>query len=95
VSIANGASVPTNKEFFVPDDAQITVGSTVTWKNEDTASHTVTSGTVQNNTPTPDGSFDSGILNPGDSFPFVFDKAGEYPYYCTIHPWMTGKVTAS
>jgi plastocyanin len=95
VSIANGASVPTNEEFFVPDDVQIAVGSAVTWKNEDTAAHTVTSGTVQDNTPTPDGSFDSGILNPGDSFPFVFDKAGEYPYYCTIHPWMTAKVTAS
>src|SRR5215204_2994643 len=95
VSIANGASVPTNEEFFAPDNVQVTVGSMVTWKNDDTASHTVTSGTVQNNTPTPDGRFDSGILNAGDSFPFVFDKAGEYPYYCTIHPWMTAKVTAS
>jgi plastocyanin len=95
VSIVNGASVPTNEEFFVPSDVQIAVGSALTWKNEDTAAHTVTSGTVQDNTPTPDGSFDSGILNPGDSFPFVFDKAGEYPYYCTIHPWMTAKVTTS
>jgi plastocyanin len=95
VSIANGASVPTNEEFFAPDDVQITAGSVVTWKNDDTASHTVTSGTVQNNTPTPDGRFDSGILNAGDSFQFVFDKAGEYPYYCMIHPWMTAKVTAS
>ena len=95
VSIANGASVPTNEEFFAPDDVQVTVGSMVTWKNDDTASHTVTSGTVQNNTPAPDGRFDSGILNAGDSFSFVFDKAGEYPYYCTIHPWMTAKVTAS
>jgi plastocyanin len=95
VSIANGASVPTNEEFFAPDVAQITVGSMVTWKNDDTASHTVTSGTIQKNTPTPDGRFDSGILNAGDSFPFLFDKAGEYPYYCTIHPWMTAKVTAS
>src|SRR5215203_575168 len=95
VSIANGASVPTNEEFFAPDDVQVTVGSMVSWKNDDTASHTVTSGAVQNNTPTPDGRFDSGILNAGDSFPFVFDKAGEYQYYCTIHPWMTAKVTAS
>src|SRR5215216_2402911 len=95
VSIANGASVPTNEEFYAPDDVQVTVGSMVTWKNDDTASHTVTSGTVQNNTPTPDGRFDSGILNAGDSFPFVFDKASEYQYYCTIHPWMTAKVTAS
>jgi plastocyanin len=95
VSIANGASLPTNEEFYAPDVARITVGSMVTWKNDDTTSHTVTSGTVQNNTPTPDGRFDSGIVNAGDSFPFLFDKAGEYPYYCTIHPWMTAKVTAS
>src|SRR5215210_1632509 len=95
VSIANGASVPTNEEFYAPDGVQITVGSMVTWKNDDTASHTVTSGTVRNNTPTPDGRFDSGLLNAGASFQFVFDKAGEYPYYCTIHPWMTAKVTAS
>jgi plastocyanin len=95
VSIPNGASVPTNEEFFAPDDVQITIGSMVTWKNDDTASHTVTSGTVQNNTPTPDGRFDSGIINAGASFQFVFDKAGDYPYYCTIHPWMTAKVTAS
>jgi plastocyanin len=95
VSIANGASLPTNEEFYAPDVARITVGSMVTWKNDDTTSHTVTSGAVQNNTPTPDGRFDSGIVNAGDSFPFLFDKAGEYPYYCTIHPWMTAKVTAS
>ena len=95
VSIVNGASVPTNIDFYAPNNVEISVGSMVTWKNDDTASHTVTSGTIQNNTPTPDGKFDSGIINAGNSFPFVFEKAGEYPYYCTIHPWMTGKVTAS
>jgi plastocyanin len=58
-------------------------------------SFTVTSGIVENNRLTPDGSFDSGIINPGGSFPFVFDKAGEYPYYCTIHPFLTGKVTSN
>ena len=57
--------------------------------------HTITSGTVENNRPTPTGSFDSRLINSGDSFPFVFVKAGEYAYYCTIHPWMTGKVTGS
>jgi plastocyanin len=57
--------------------------------------YTVTSRIVEYNRPTPDGSFDSGIINPGDSFPFVFNKAGEYPYYCTIHPFMTGKVTSN
>lgn len=95
VSIPVGASVPTNGQFYEPNNLDTSVGSMVTWVNDDTASHTVTSGIVENNRPTPDGSFDSGIINPGDSFPFVFDKAGEYPYYCTIHPFMTGKVTSN
>jgi plastocyanin len=95
VSIMVGASVPTNGQFYEPNNVETTVGSMVTWVNDDTAPHTVTSGIVENNRPTPDGSFDSGIMNAGDSFPFVLDKAGEYPYYCTIHPWMTGKVTSN
>lgn len=95
VSIIVGASVPTNGQFYEPNNVETTVGSMVTWVNDDTAPHTVTSGIVENNRPTPDESFDSGIMNPGDSFPFVLDKAGEYPYYCTIHPWMTGKVTSN
>lgn len=57
--------------------------------------HTITSVTVENNRPTLAVSFDSTLINSGESFPFVFDKAGEYAYYCTIHPWMTGKVTVS
>ena len=95
VSIIAGASVPTNGKFYEPNSVETTVGSMVTWVNDDTVPHTVTSGTVENTRPKPDGSFDSGIINPGNSFPFVFDKAGEYPYYCMIHPWMTGKVTSN
>jgi plastocyanin len=58
-------------------------------------SHTITSGTVENNRLTPTGSFDSQLIKPRDSFPFVFDKAGEYLCYYVIHPHMTGKVTLS
>jgi plastocyanin len=93
VSIVVGASVPSNGEFFKPADVKTAVGSLVTWKNDDSSPHTVTSGVVQNNSPKHDNKFDSGILNPDSSFPFVFDKAGEYPYYCMLHPYMTGKVT--
>lgn len=95
VSIVVGASVPSNGEFYSPDSVETTVGSMVTWNNDDSIPHTVTSGVVENNSPKPDGKFDSGIINQGDSFPFVFDAAGEYPYYCTLHPWMTGRVTVS
>ena len=95
ISIIVGASVPTNGQFYEPNNVETTIGSMVTWVNDDSAPHTVTSGSVENNRPTPDGSFDSGIMNPGDSFPFVFDKAGEFVYYCTVHPWMTGKITSN
>lgn len=95
VSIVVGASVPSNGEFYSPETVETTVGSMVTWRNDDSLPHTVTSGTVENNSPQPDGKFDSGIMNAGATFPFVFDTAGEYPYYCMLHPWMTGQVTVN
>jgi plastocyanin len=95
VSISVGASVPTNSDFYVPDVVDTTVGSMVTWTNEDSVPHTATSGVVENNAPVPDGVFDSGFLNNGQSFSFVFDTAGAYDYYCTLHPFMTGKITVN
>jgi plastocyanin len=95
VSIVVGASVPSNNEFYSPENVETSVGSMVTWNNDDSVPHTVTSGVVENNSPKPDGKFDSGILSNGSSFPFVFDAAGEYPYYCSLHPYMTGKVTVN
>lgn len=95
VSIVVGSSVPTNGEFYDPESVETTVGSMVIWNNDDSALHTVTSGVVENDSPKPDGKFDSGIMDAGDSFSFVFDASGEYPYYCMIHPWMTGQVTVN
>lgn len=95
VTMPVGASVPTNNEFFVPNVVNTTVGSMVTWTNEDSVPHTATSGVVENNAPKPDGAFDSGFLNKGQSFSFVFDTAGAYDYYCTLHSFMTGKITVN
>jgi plastocyanin len=95
VSIVVGSSVPSNGQFYSPENVETTVGSMVRWNNEDSVPHTVTSGVVENSSPKPDGKFDSGIMMNGDSFPFVFDAAGEYPYYCMLHPFMTGKVTVN
>ncbi len=95
VSIVVGASVPTNGKYYDPETVETTVGSMVTWINDDSLPHTVTSGVVENNSPKPDGRFDSSIMNAGQSFSFVFDAAGEYPYYCMVHPWMTGSVTVN
>jgi plastocyanin len=78
---------------YVPNPAEVTAGSSVTWTNTDSQIHTVTSGTVGSND---SGSvFDSGILSPDATFDFTFDQAGEYDYYCTLHPQMFGKVVIS
>ncbi len=61
----------------------IAVGTTVTWTNNDDIPHTVV-GT--------DKAFKSKVLDTGEKFSFTFTKAGEYPYFCSIHPKMTGKV---
>jgi plastocyanin len=64
----------------------VTVGTTVVWVNQDSVTHTVTSS--------PDGGmFDSGNIPPGCAWSRKFDMAGTYPYYCHIHPNMTGTLS--
>jgi plastocyanin len=95
VAIVVGSSTPTNGEFYSPDVVETTVGSMVTWTNDDTTLHTVTSGAVENNIGTPSGTFDSSYLAKGATFSWVPEEAGEYDYYCTLHPYMTGQVVVS
>ena len=90
VSIVPGSSSLTDTAFQ-PNPVQVSVGSTVTWTNDDAQPHTATSG--QN--ATPDGTFDSGIMAPGATFDFTFTEAGEFPYFCLLHPNMVGTVSVS
>jgi predicted secreted protein with PEFG-CTERM motif len=94
VSINPGSSVPgceTTNECFTPYQVTIDPGGEVTWTNDDTAAHTVTSGTAKDG---PDGNFDSSLFMAGTTFSVKFDgyDAGTYPYFCMVHPWMTGEV---
>ena len=73
---------------YIPSLVEINAGESVTWQNQDVAFHSVTSGTYEN----PDGLFDSGHLDPYQSFTLTFDNAGEYDYFCTLHPWMNGQI---
>ncbi|MBI3841803.1 MAG: cupredoxin domain-containing protein [Thaumarchaeota archaeon] len=94
VSIAKGASTPgcdKTSTCYTPNQAKVKAGGKVTWKNDDTASHTVTSGKDA----TADGVFDSGLFASGKTFSFKFDKAGTFNYYCQVHPWMKGSVIVS
>ena len=74
---------------YLPPAYAAAVGQPVVWTNEDSAFHTVTSGTYD----APLDTFDSGYMEPYDSYVLSFDAPGTYPYYCTLHPWMQGVVT--
>ena len=90
VSIVKGASNPSITEPYSPSPLTVSVGTTVTWTNNDNTGHTVTEGNPSGNTP-PNG-FDSGILAPGKTFTHNFDTAGTIQYYCTLHPTMLGEI---
>jgi plastocyanin len=72
---------------YNPNPIEVKVGKTVTWINNDSSRHTVTSSSNDNS-----DTFDSDILRPGETFSFTFDKEGQYPYFCTLHPNMAGTV---
>lgn len=74
---------------FEPAELVIAPGTEVTFTNSDSAPHTVTAGT--DDEPMPDV-FDSGVLQQGDTFTFVFEGPGEFAYFCDRHPPMTGTV---
>ena len=77
-----------NAECYIPSYYTAKVNETITWKNQDSAFHSVTSGSYEN----PDGLFDSGHIDPHESFSYTFEESGPYPYHCTLHPWMAGTI---
>ena len=67
---------------FSPAELKVKVGDTVTWTNHDDIPHTVVSA----------GKFRSKALDTDDRFSFTCTKAGDYQYFCSIHPHMTGMI---
>jgi plastocyanin len=80
-----------NKKPFNPSPINSTIGNTIIWINTDVETHTVTSGSPDNNI-TKGKEFDSGNLNPNQTFEHLFNKAGTYNYFCIIHPSMAGVI---
>lgn len=93
LSVEEEHVVQMNGKAFQPARLEIKVGEKVTWKNYDLTDHTVT---AKAKPARPDGQgkprFDSGLMKPGDSFSYRFEKEGTYDYACTIHPSMTGTI---
>jgi plastocyanin len=71
---APGVSVRDN--LFDPSESEISAGDTLNWSHDGAVQHTITAD---------DGSFDSGLINPGDMFAITFDTPGTIPYYCQVH----------
>ena len=95
VDVPIGTSVPGCEETnacFSPADITINAGDTVSWDNIDTAAHTVTSGSPADG---PSGVFDSSLLMASATYAFTFEDAGNYDYFCMVHPWMVGTVSVS
>jgi plastocyanin len=77
------ATVQIDNFAFTPATLTVTAGTTVTWKNEDDSPHRIGDK---------DGTFRSAALDTDDAFSHTFATPGEYPYICTIHPYMVGKI---
>ena len=85
------AVVHSHIQNFNLENLNIQTGTTVEWHNHDVAIHTSTSG----GPPNPDGIWDSGLLSADQTFSQTFNEAGTFPYFCTVHPFMTGTVTVN
>ena len=83
VSIVSGSSTRTTTAYS-PNPINVSVGSSVTWTNNDTVAHTSTSD---------NGQWNSGTLAPQASFSRMFSTTGTFTYHCAIHPGMVGTVT--
>ena len=95
VETAMGSGAPgceTSNACYLPADITISTGDTVQWDNVDTAAHTVSGGSPADG---PSGVFDSSLLMAGGDYSFTFDNAGNYDYFCMVHPWMVGSVTVN
>ena len=96
VSMQAGSGNAGENKGFDPKEVHVAVGTTVVWTNDDAAGHTVTSahpgdtdaGALFDSTKDPSGF----LVKPRATWQHTFDKAGEFPYFCQVHPWMLGEV---
>ena len=79
----SGAAVKIDNFSFSPTPVTVNPGTTVTWMNADDSPHNVESSQKK---------FSSPVLDTNQKFQFTFKDSGEYPYFCKLHPRMTGKI---
>jgi plastocyanin len=77
------AEVKIDNFSFSPKEITVAAGTTITWTNRDDIPHTVVST---------EKTFKSKVMDTDDKFSYTFSKPGNYPYFCSVHPHMTGTV---
>jgi plastocyanin len=82
-SVGSATEIKIDNFVFQPAQITIKAGTQVSWTNKDDIPHTVDST---------DGKFKSAALDTDEKFQFRFTEPGEYPFYCRMHPKMTGKI---
>jgi plastocyanin len=80
---AKSAEVKIDSFNFAPGTFTVAVGTTIMWTNHDDIPHTVVST---------DGVFKSKVMDTDEKFSYTFTKTGTYPYFCSVHPKMTGTI---
>jgi plastocyanin len=102
-SVPAGPVINLSSLMFQPANTTVKVGTTVTWRNDEPITHTVTSGQFEGVDETtglrssqqPDGTFEAKLAGKGKSFSFTFTKPGTYRYYCDIHQGMNATITVA
>ncbi len=93
ISAAQGSGSPgceaSSEGCYIPKEATVDVGGKVIFSNTDNAAHTFSAG---NPIDGPSGIFDSGLVPPGSSYEWMPTAAGEFSYFCMVHPWMVGLI---
>lgn len=90
VLIPNGNFDITSTGFYIPLNLEVSPGTTVIWRNDDSVPHTIQS---QNEFGEIIGLFNSVPLQTGEAFDYKFDESGVYNYFCSLHPWRVGIIT--
>ena len=80
---AKNVEIKIDNFSFAPGTLTVAAGTTVTWTNQDDIPHTAVST---------DGVFKSKVMDTDEKFSYTFTKPGTFPYFCSIHPKMTGTI---
>lgn len=90
IVIPAGTAYQEESESYIPEKPTVFRGTTISWINHDSVTHTVQSQDGKGNVIS---IFNSNVLQPGDKFSYEFKEPGVYDYLCTLHPWRVGVIT--